>query len=130
MNGSAAEGILARYREKLLPMVVSVPLLLQNIDTSIMGPALPAMASSLHVSPLRLNVAITAYLISLAIFLPTSGWLADRFGSLRTMLVNAMQMTLAYVLRAPPLRRDLPSDQEESRSKIRVNPGCRTALRI
>jgi len=51
-------------------------------------------------------------------------------GGLRTMLVNATQMTLAYVLRAPPLRRDLPSDQEESRSKIRVNPDCRTALRI
>ncbi len=92
MNGSAAEGILARYREKLLPMVVSVPLLLQNIDTSIMGPALPAMASSLHVSPLRLNVAITAYLISLAIFLPTSGWLADRFGSLRVFCARCWSM--------------------------------------
>src|SRR6266850_1310981 len=95
MNGSAAEGILARYREKLLPMVVSVPLLLQNIDTSIMGPALPAMPSSLHVSPLRLNVAITAYLISLAIFLPTSGWLADRFGPLRVFCAAIAIFSLA-----------------------------------
>jgi EmrB/QacA subfamily drug resistance transporter len=64
-------------------MVVALPLFLQNVDTSIMGTALPTIADALHVDALRLNLAITAYLISLAIFLPASGWIADRFGPRR-----------------------------------------------
>jgi EmrB/QacA subfamily drug resistance transporter len=67
----------------LLPVLVSFPLALQTIDTTIMGPALPAMAASLRVEPLQLNLAVTSYLISLAIFLPASGWLSDRFGARR-----------------------------------------------
>lgn len=67
----------------LLPVVVSLPLALQTLDTTIMGPALPAMAESLRVQPLQLNLAVTSYLISLAIFLPASGWLSDRFGARR-----------------------------------------------
>jgi EmrB/QacA subfamily drug resistance transporter len=70
----------ATHRNQLLPMVVSLPLLLQNLDSSVIAIALPAMADSLQVDPLSLNLAITAYLISLAIFLPAAGWLADRFG--------------------------------------------------
>ncbi len=64
-------------------MVVGLPLFLQNVDSTIMGTALPTIAHSLQVDPLRLNLAITAYLISLAIFLPVSGWMAERFGARR-----------------------------------------------
>lgn len=64
-------------------MVVALPLFLQHLDSSIMGTALPIIADSLQIDALRLNLAITAYLISLAIFLPVSGWFADRFGSRR-----------------------------------------------
>lgn len=71
------------HRDKLVPMVVSLPLFLQNLDTSIMGTALPTISEALQVDALRLNLAITAYLISLAIFLPASGWIADRFGPRR-----------------------------------------------
>ena len=66
-----------------MPLVVALPLFLQNVDSSILGTALPTIASSLHVDALRLNLAITAYLLSLAIFLPASGWVADRFGPRR-----------------------------------------------
>ncbi len=79
-------------------MVVSLPLFLQNIDASIMGPALPAMSASLQVDILRLNLAITAYLISLAIFLPASGWLADRFGARRVFCVAITVFSLASAL--------------------------------
>jgi MFS family permease len=65
---------------RLIPLIVASPLLLQNLDGSAMATALPSIASSLQVSALHLNLAITAYLLSLAIFLPISGWLADRFG--------------------------------------------------
>lgn len=64
-------------------MVVACPLFLQNLDTSIMATALPSIASALQVQALHLNLAITAYLLSLAVFLPLSGWCAERFGAKR-----------------------------------------------
>lgn len=79
----SADGTSASQPHWLLPVVVSFPLALQTLDTTIMGPALPAMAESLRVQPLQLNLAVTSYLISLAIFLPASGWLSDRFGARR-----------------------------------------------
>ena len=70
-------------RERLVPLIVACPLFLQNLDTSVMATALPSMARSLDVQPLHLNLAITAYLLSLAVFLPLSGWCAERFGTRR-----------------------------------------------
>jgi EmrB/QacA subfamily drug resistance transporter len=67
-------------RARLIPVIVASPMLLQNLDTSVMATALPSIATSLHVLPLSLNLAITSYLLSLAVFLPASAWLADRFG--------------------------------------------------
>jgi hypothetical protein len=66
-------------RDKLVPIIVAFPLFLQNLDTSVMATALPSIARSLDVDALQLNLAITAYLLSLAVFLPLSGWFADRF---------------------------------------------------
>ena len=70
-------------RDRLLPLVVACPLFLQNVDTSAIATALPAIARSLEVQPLHLNLAITSYLLSLAVFLPLSGWCASRFGARR-----------------------------------------------
>lgn len=70
-------------RARLIPLIVACPLFLQNLDTSIMATALPSIARSLDVETLHLNLAITSYLLSLAVFLPASGWLADRFGARR-----------------------------------------------
>jgi len=71
----------AHYR--IVPLVVACPLFLQNLDTSVMATALPSIAGSLEVQVLHLNLAITAYLLSLAVFLPVSGWLSERFGPKR-----------------------------------------------
>lgn len=70
-------------RARLVPVIVAFPLFLQNLDTSVMATALPSIAQALRVEPLRLNLAITAYLLSLAVFLPLSGWCAERFGARR-----------------------------------------------
>ncbi|MES2185747.1 MAG: MDR family MFS transporter [Pseudomonadota bacterium] len=70
-------------RHRLVPIIVASPLFLQNLDTSVMATALPSIAESLHVEALHLNLAITSYLLSLAVFLPISGWLAERFGARR-----------------------------------------------
>ena len=70
-------------RARLVPLIVACPLFLQNLDTSIMATALPSIARSLDVPALQLNLAITSYLLSLAVFLPASGWLSERFGARR-----------------------------------------------
>ncbi len=70
-------------RKRLIPVIVAFPLFLQNLDTSVMATALPSIARSLRVQPLQLNLAITSYLLSLAVFLPLSGWFAERFGAKR-----------------------------------------------
>lgn len=67
-------------RERLIPIIVACPMFLQNLDTSVMATALPSIAHSLAVEPLHLNLAVVSYLLSLAVFLPLSGWLAERWG--------------------------------------------------
>lgn len=70
-------------RDKFIPIIVASPLFLQNLDSTVMATALPAIAESLQVEALKLNLAITCYLLSVAVFLPMSGWCADRFGARR-----------------------------------------------
>ncbi len=69
------------WRHRILPLVVACPLFLQNLDTTVMATALPSMAKDLAIPVLDLKLAITTYLLSLAIFLPASAWLAERFGN-------------------------------------------------
>jgi EmrB/QacA subfamily drug resistance transporter len=79
-------------------MIVAVPMFLQAVDTSILGTALQSIAVSLNVEVLRLNFAVTAYLLSLAIFLPASGWLTDRFGTRRVFCSAVAIFSLASAL--------------------------------
>ncbi len=85
-------------RNRLVPLIVASPVFLQNIDTSAIATALPSIAESLHVPPLHVNLAITTYLLSLAIFLPLSGWIADRFGAKRVFCVAIALFSLGSAL--------------------------------
>ena len=91
-------------RDRLVPIIVAGPLFLQNLDTSVMATALPSIAESLHVPPLHLNLAITSYLLSLAVFLPVSAWFSDRFGSKRVFCVAIAFFSLGSALCAPRAR--------------------------
>jgi EmrB/QacA subfamily drug resistance transporter len=73
----------------LVPMIVACALFMENMDATVIATALPTIARDLGESPLRLNLAITGYLLALGIFLPLSGWLADRFGA-RTVFSSAI----------------------------------------
>ncbi|MEO8298428.1 MAG: MFS transporter [Burkholderiales bacterium] len=84
--------------DRILPLVVACPLFLQNLDTSVMTTALPVMSTALRVPVLDLNLAITAYLLSLAVFLPVSGWLADRFGAKRVFCAAIVLFALGSAL--------------------------------
>ena len=79
-------------------LIVACALFMQNLDSTVVATALPAMARAFGASPLHMNVALTSYLVSLAIFIPVSGWIADRLGS-RTVFCAAIAVfTLASVL--------------------------------
>src|SRR5262245_29270666 len=66
---------------RIVPLIVAVALFMENMDSTIIATALPAIAADLKTNPLALKLAITAYLLALAIFIPASGWAADRFGA-------------------------------------------------
>src|SRR5437016_2855136 len=68
-------------RDRLVPLIVAVALFMENMDSTVIATSLPAIAADLHTSPLTLKVAVTSYLLSLAVFIPASGWTADRFGA-------------------------------------------------
>jgi len=68
-------------RERIIPLIVAVALFMENMDSTVIATALPSIAASIGTNPLALKLAITSYLLALAIFIPASGWTADRFGT-------------------------------------------------
>lgn len=67
-------------REHLIPLIVAVALFMENMDSTVIATSLPAIAADIGARPLELKLAITSYLLALAVFIPASGWVADRFG--------------------------------------------------
>src|SRR3954453_18228078 len=86
-----------RTRQLTISLIVACAMFMQNLDSTIIATALPAIADSLGESPLTLNVAITCYLLSLAVFIPISGWTADRFGARRVFSAAINVFTLGSV---------------------------------
>ncbi len=76
-----------------VPLIVAVGLFMEHLDSTIIATALPRMAEDLGVAPVRLNLAITTYLVAMAVFIPASGWIADRLGA-RRVFVGAMGLFL------------------------------------
>ncbi|GEC14818.1 MFS transporter [Nitrobacter winogradskyi] len=68
-------------KERLVPLIVAAALFMENMDSTVIATSLPAIAADIGASPLTLKLAITSYLLSLAVFIPASGWTADRFGA-------------------------------------------------
>ena len=65
----------------VIPLVVGCAFFMEGLDSTMIAVSIPAMAKSLGESPLRLNLVIASYLLSLAVFIPVSGWIADRLGT-------------------------------------------------
>ncbi len=66
---------------RIVPLILAVALFMENMDSTVIATSLPAIAADIGTSPIALKLALTAYFVSLAIFIPISGWMADRFGS-------------------------------------------------
>src|ERR1700689_3226667 len=69
--------------KQLLPWLVAVAFFMESLDTTILNTAVPAIAAALKVAPLSMKAVLSSYTLSLAVFIPISGWMADRFGTLR-----------------------------------------------
>lgn len=78
--------------------IVASALFMQNLDASVVATALPAMARDLGADPVHLSVAITSYLVALCVFIPVSGWVADRFGARRVFMLAIAVFTIASAL--------------------------------
>jgi EmrB/QacA subfamily drug resistance transporter len=69
--------------KRLLPWLVAVAFFMESLDTTILNTAVPAIARALNVAPLSMKSVLASYTLSLAVFIPISGWMADRFGTRR-----------------------------------------------
>lgn len=78
----------------LLPWIAAVVFFMQTLDTSILNTALPAIATDLHESPINMQSAVISYALTLALFIPVSGFLADRFGTRNVFVIAIGFFTL------------------------------------
>jgi EmrB/QacA subfamily drug resistance transporter len=80
-----------------LALLVAGTSFMEFLDGTVIAPAAPHVAADLGVPAVSVNVAITAYVLSLAVFIPLSGWLADRFGTRRVFMAAVAGFTFASV---------------------------------
>jgi hypothetical protein len=85
-------------RRLLIPLVVAFAFFLEQLDATIITTAIPDMALSLGTTALSLNLALTAYMVTVAVFIPVSGWMADRYGMRRVFCAAIAVFTLGSVL--------------------------------
>jgi EmrB/QacA subfamily drug resistance transporter len=84
--------------KRYLPWVVATVMFMETLDATIVNTAIPSMAASLQVPPLSLKAVVASYILSLAVFIPISGWMADRFGTRRVFFSAVATFTAASLL--------------------------------
>lgn len=83
--------------KRLIAFIVSLAGFMEALDTTIINTAIPAISDSLHVNPVDLKIALISYLVTLAIFIPISGWVSDKFGIKRVFILALVVFTLSSV---------------------------------
>jgi MFS family permease len=84
--------------KRFLPWLVAVAFFMESLDTTILNTAVPAISSALGVAPLSMKAVLASYTLSLAVFIPISGWMADRFGTRRVFASAIGLFTLGSLL--------------------------------
>jgi EmrB/QacA subfamily drug resistance transporter len=82
-NPLSSKPTLAPSSKRLVPWLIAVAFFMESLDTTILNTAVPTIATALHVAPLSMKSVLASYTLSLAVFIPISGWMADRFGTRR-----------------------------------------------
>jgi EmrB/QacA subfamily drug resistance transporter len=83
IEGAPPQPSLADSSKRLLPWLIAVAFFMESLDTTILNTGVPTIAAALHVAPLSMKSVLASYTLSLAVFIPISGWMADRFGTRR-----------------------------------------------
>lgn len=97
-DSTAALGSAERRRIHITALIVASALFMQNVDSTVIATALPSMARAFGAEPIHMNVALTSYMLSLAVFIPASGWMADRFGTRNVFRIAIAVFTAGSVL--------------------------------
>jgi EmrB/QacA subfamily drug resistance transporter len=97
-ESSAGSPTASPSTKRLLPWLVAVALFMESLDTTILNTGVPMIAKALDVPPLSMKAALTSYTISLAVFIPISGWIADRFGTRRVFFSAIAVFTVGSLL--------------------------------
>lgn len=84
--------------KQILPWLVAVAFFMESLDTTILSTAVPTIARALHVAPLSMKAVLSSYTLSLAVFIPISGWMANRFGTRRVFSAAIGVFTLGSLL--------------------------------
>jgi EmrB/QacA subfamily drug resistance transporter len=84
--------------KRYLPWVIAIALFMEQLDSTIVNTAVPSMAASLQVTPLSLKAVVSSYIMSLAVCIPVSGWMADRFGTRRVFSIAVALFTFSSIL--------------------------------
>src|ERR1700761_7743391 len=103
MTASGSSGVATSpgpslVNKRLLPWLVAVAFFMESLDTTILNTAVPAISAALHVGPLSMKAVLASYTLSLAVFIPISGWVADRFGTRRVFATAIGLFTLGSFL--------------------------------
>jgi len=77
IEGPSSQPSLAASSKRLLPWLIAVAFFMESLDTTILNTAVPRIAAALHVAPLSMKSVLAGYTLSLAVFIPISGWMAD-----------------------------------------------------
>ncbi len=83
--------------KNILLRIISIIMLMEMLDATVLNTSIPKIASSLHVNPIQLKEILTIYFLALGIFIPVSGWAADRFGEKPTLLFAITLFTISSV---------------------------------
>src|SRR5277367_3290932 len=97
-NSVSVPGAPSASSKRLLPWLVAVAFFMESLDTTILNTAVPAISEALKVSPLSMKAVLSSYTLSLAVFIPISGWMADRFGTRRVFAFAIGFFTLGSLL--------------------------------
>jgi EmrB/QacA subfamily drug resistance transporter len=95
---AASSSTLSDATKRILPWLVAVAFFMESLDTTILNTAVPAISSALGVGPLSMKAVLASYTLSLAVFIPISGWMADRFGTRRVFASAIGLFTLGSLL--------------------------------
>lgn len=90
INAAAGAG-----KGRALTLLVAGTFFMENLDATVIAPALPDMARSFAVAPVDLNIGVSAYMLTLGVLIPASGWIAERFGTRRVFAAAIALFTLA-----------------------------------